>query len=169
MAWLDSVGWDPAAPAADEVDRSPTAEARQCLDHLLAHELPWRDPDASSATTGRITVAELLTDALARPHEEAPKALGGRGLKGDPERGLLVANSGATIEKVFTGSKWGKGAHRARLLELEGAAPTAGPQRFPVLGMTRCVALPWALLEVEPGLLKAAATMTRRRDERTAA
>ncbi len=169
LAWLDSVDWDPAAPAADEVDRSATAEARQCLDRLLSHEMPWRDPDANDPTTGRITVAELLTDALSHHQGGAPEALGRRGLKADPERGLLVANSGAAIEKVFTGSKWGQGAHRARLLELEGAAPASGPQRFPVLGMARCVAVPWALLEVDPALLRAAATMARLRDERPAA
>jgi putative DNA primase/helicase len=156
LAWLDTVGWDPAAPAADEVDRSATAEARQCLDHLLSHELPWRDPEASDPSTGRITVLELLSDALAHPHSEAPNALGRRGLKADPERGLLVANSGAAIEKVFAGSKWSQGGHRARLLELEGAA-LAGPQRFPVLGPIRCAVVPWQLLEVDPALVEATA------------
>lgn len=127
-AWLDSVDWDPAAPAADEVDRSPTAEARQCLDHLLSHELPWRDPDdRDRSTTGRITVRELLELALRSGAPDAPEALGRLGLKADPERGLLVVNSGAAIAPIFRGSKWSQGAHRARLLELERAAPAPSP------------------------------------------
>ncbi len=165
LAWLDTVGWDPSAPAADEVDRSATAEAQQCLDHLLSHELPWRDPEASDPSTGRITVLELLSDALSHPQSEAPKALGRRGLKADPERGLLVANSGARIEKVFTGSKWSQGGHRARLLELEGAAP-AGAHHLPVLGTTRCVVVPWQLLEVDPALLRAAEKVAHQRELR---
>ncbi|WP_411876616.1 hypothetical protein [Vulcanococcus limneticus] len=156
-----SAGFDPAAPAADEVDRSPAAEARQCLDHLLAHELPWRDPDNDRPSAGRITVGELLELSLRSGGGEAPKALGRCGLKADPELGLLVANSGAAIGKVFSGSKWSQGGHRARLLELEGAEPVKSPPRFPVLGTRRCIAVPWALLEVDPSQLAAAADTQR--------
>lgn len=148
LAWLDSVDWDPAAPAADEVDRSPLAEARQCLDHLLAHELPWRDPESNRPGTGRITVQELVELALRGGGSDAPVALGRLGMKADPERGLLVANSGAAIGRIFTGSKWSQGGHRARLLELEGAKPAPSPQRFPVLESVRCVCLPWELVGV---------------------
>ncbi len=161
LAWLDSVSWDPAAPAADEVDRSPAAEARQCLDHLLAHELPWRDPDNNRPGTGRKTAGELLELALGSGAGEAAEALGRRGLKADPERGLLVANSGAAIDKVFSGSKWSQGGHRPRLLDLEGAEPAPSPQRFPVLGSIRCVVVPWSLLPVDPSLLAAAASAQR--------
>ncbi|WP_411868735.1 hypothetical protein [Vulcanococcus limneticus] len=162
LEWaVDEKGWDPAAPAADEVDRSPTAEARQCLDHLLAHELSWRDPDNDRPSTGKITVRELLDLALRSGGGEAPKALGRCGLKADPERGLLVVNGGAAIGKLFSGSKWSQGGHRARLLELEGAEPVPSPQRFPALGSARCIAVPWDLLEVDPSQLKAAANAQR--------
>jgi putative DNA primase/helicase len=156
-AWLDSVGWDPAAPAADEVDRSPTAEARQCLDHLLSYELPWRDPDdRERSTTGRITARELVELALRCGAPEPPEALGRLGLKADPERGLLVVNGGAAIEPIFRGSKWSQGAHRARLLELEGAAAVPSPPRFPVLGPCRCLAVPWQHVCLDaPGRLAA--------------
>jgi putative DNA primase/helicase len=150
LAWLDSVGWNPAAPAADGVDRSADAEARQCLDHLLSHDLPWRDPDdRERSTTGRITVRELLELALRRGAPDAPEALGRLGLKADPERGVLVVNSGASIEPIFRGSKWSQGAHRARLLELAGAEPVASPPRFPVLGSRRCVSVPWDLVDLD--------------------
>lgn len=143
-AWLDLVGWNPAAPTADGVDRSPDAEARQCLDQLLGHELPWRDPDdRERSTTGRITVRELLELALRCSAPEPSEALGRLGLKADPERGLLVVNGGAAIEPIFRGSKWRQGAHRARLLELEGATAVPSPPRFPVLGPQRCVAVSW--------------------------
>lgn len=162
LEWaVDEKGWDPAAPAADEVDRSPTAEARQCLDHLLAHELSWRDPDNDRPSTGKITVRELLDLALRSGGGEAPKALGRCGLKADPERGLLVVNGGAAIGKLFSGSKWSQGGHRARLLELEGAEPVPSPQRFPALGSPRCIAVPWDLLEVDPSQLNAAANAQR--------
>ena len=148
--WLDSVGWDPAAPAADEMDRAPDAEARQCLDLLLSHELNWRVPDdLDRATTGRITVRELLELALRSGAPDAPEALGRLGLKADPERGLLVVNSGAAIAPIFRGSKWSQGAHRARLLELAGTEPAASPPRFPVLGTRRCVVVPWQQVELE--------------------
>ncbi|MCX5967601.1 MAG: hypothetical protein NTV57_08180 [Cyanobacteria bacterium] len=161
LAWLDSVGWDPAAPAADEVDRSPLAEARQCLDHLLAHELPWRDPESDRPGTGRITVQELVELALRGGGSDAPVALGRLGMKADPERGLLVANGGAAISRIFTGSKWSQGGHRARLLELEEAEPAPSPQRFAVLGPVRCVCLPWELVGVDRSPLKAAAEAQR--------
>jgi hypothetical protein len=132
------------------VDRSADAEARQCLDHLLSHDLPWRDPDdRERSTTGRITVRELLELALRRGAPDAPEALGRLGLKADPERGVLVVNSGASIEPIFRGSKWSQGAHRARLLELAGAEPVASPPRFPVLGSRRCVSVPWDLVDLD--------------------
>ncbi len=156
-----SAGFDPAAPAADEVDRSPAAEAQQCLDHLLAHEMPWRDPDSDRPSTGQITVGELLELALPRSAKTAREALGRRGLQADPELGLLVANSGAAIGKVFSGSKWSQGGHRARLLELEGTEAPEGTRHFPVLGSIRCVIVPWALLEVDQSVLEAEAKAQR--------
>ena len=161
VTWLEEVRWDPTAPAADEVDRSPMAKARQCLDHLLAHELPWREPDSDRPGTGRITVRELLELVLRGGATDAPEALGRLGLKADPERGVLVANGGAAIGRIFTGSKWSQGGHRARLLELEGAEPAPSPQRFPVLGAVRCVCLPWELVGVDLYSLRAAATAQR--------
>ena len=147
LEWLDAIGWNPDAPAADAVDRSAMAEARQCLDHLLSAELPWHDPDRDHASTGRITIRELLALALRNGSNAAPKALGQRGLKADPERGLVVANSGAAIEKLFAGTKWNSGGHRARLLELDGVEALPSPQRVAVHGTCRCICVPWALVE----------------------
>jgi hypothetical protein len=93
--------------------------------------------------------------ALGNPNGGAGDALGRLGLKADPERELLMANSGAVIERVDRGSTWSQGGHRARLLELKGATP-AGPQQLQLAGSVRCVMVPWDLLEPDPELLRAA-------------
>lgn len=67
-----------------------------------------------------------------------------------------MVNNGAAIAPIFRGSKWSQGAHRARLLELEGSTPLPSPPRFPTLGTCRCLAVPWQHVDLDaPGQLAA--------------
>jgi putative DNA primase/helicase len=133
LAWLDAVGWSGLDEDALEAT-SADAEAKACLDHLLAYTVHWKHSD-----TGSITVLELLTIAKANPGAtEAISALGRLGIKWDRERGLVVANSC----KVFTGSKWANGNHRDHLLSLDKAQAVPSAVWFPGMGSKKGVSLP---------------------------
>lgn len=143
LNWLDSIGWS-ANAALGEIgaeEQNATAESIQCLSHLLAHEEPWR----TDSGTGRISIRELIDLARspsgADEAEQSRKALGRRGIKAT-ETGVLIANNLAHMSTIYGSTKWCKGAHRPRLLDLPGAA-AAGPLRFPVIGMQRCTLIPW--------------------------
>jgi hypothetical protein len=155
-AWLQSVGWDYSHTNSDDSDRADGAEGRQCLDHLLAHELRWRvalNPESDGPSTDAITIRELVAmvreNARSEEGREAIKALGRKGIKVTPE-GLAVAHNAPGTAAIFRSSKWTNSAHRQRLLELPGVAATAGTVHFPTDTSRRAVLVPWALLG-DPG------------------
>jgi len=79
---------------------------------------------------------------------EAIKALGRLGVKLDPDRGLVVSNS----TRIFNGTRWANGAHRDRLLEVDGAQRVPAAVWFAGGGTHKAVAIPvkrLALTEAE--------------------
>lgn len=150
LAWLDSVGWDITHADTDDTDRKAGAEGRQCLEYLLAHEMPWHDPgdrESGRPGTGRLTVRELVALAHLSPRniegQEARTALGRKGIHATPE-GLAVARSSPATHAIFSNTKWIKGGHGSRLLEIEGTTRTSTVMRFPSGGVHRAVLVPWA-------------------------
>ncbi|MEI7666794.1 MAG: hypothetical protein WCI65_12180 [Synechococcaceae cyanobacterium ELA263] len=150
QTWLDSIGWEIGHADTDDSDRKAGAEGRQCLEHLLGHEVRWNDPgdrESGRPTTGSLTVRELVALAHLSPRsidgQEARTALGRKGIHATPE-GLAVAgcSSPGTIA-IFSPTKWMKGGHRSRLLEIEGTTRTNGTVRFPHGGSHRAVIVPW--------------------------
>jgi putative DNA primase/helicase len=148
-AWLDSVGWHLSHTDADEQDRRAGAEGRQCLDHLLSHETRWVHPadrEEDRPTTGSVALRELV--ALAKrsvkfiDKDEAEKELGRKGVRVTLE-GLAVANHAPGTAVIFGKTKWAGGAHRGRLLELDGAQRSSGPIHFACSGSRRAVLVPW--------------------------
>ncbi|WP_322775259.1 hypothetical protein [Synechococcus sp. CBW1107] len=156
-AWLEEAGWsfDP-----DDEELSPDAEGRQCLEHLLSHSVPWRD-NHQDVGTGRITVRRLL--ALAQGEERradtglvvhdkevveaARNELGRLGVRRS-DMGIEVSTSSTSIRReVYGGTRWANGAHKGRLLALQGAERLDHTVRFPNGGSTRAVRLPAALIE----------------------
>ena len=150
LAWLDSVGWDITHTNTDDTDRSAGAEGRQCLEYLLAHEMPWHDPgdrESGRPGTGRLTVRELVNLAHNSPRsiegQEARTALGRKGIHATDD-GLAVARSSPATHLIFAPTKWQKGGHASRLLEIEGTTRTSAVVRFPSGGVHRAVLVPWA-------------------------
>lgn len=149
LGWLDSISWSAIAALGDAGadGQDAAAESRQCLAHLLAHEEPWRLVNDERGT-GRISVRELI--GLARlpsgsnETAEARKALGRRGIRAS-DCGLEIANTPETLETIYGKTKWCKGAHRARLLDLPGAY-AAGSVRFQGLGSVKACKVPWEVL-----------------------
>lgn len=107
------------APARGTVD---PAEGARCLAHLLEHL-------AGVIEAARAGEAEALT------------AQGMRAL----DHGLFVANFAL---RVFEGTAWAGGAHRAALLSLPRAAPDDNPRRLGGV-CTRGIVLPWAHIDGE--------------------
>jgi putative DNA primase/helicase len=148
IAWLDSIGWSAAAALgqAGTEEQDATAESRQCLAHLLAHEEVWR----LDTGTGRLSVRELIdlasSSSGADEAEQARKALGRRGIKAT-DMGLLIANLPEALAPIYGSSKWRNGAHRARLRDLPGSDSPSNPQRFPVIDMQRCTRIPWTCID----------------------
>jgi putative DNA primase/helicase len=151
LAWLDSVGWDITHADTDDTDRKAGAEGRQCLEYLLAHELRWIDPgdrESGRPSTGSLTVRELVNIAHNSPRsidgQEARTALGRKGIHATVD-GLAVARSSSPgAVAIFSATKWMKGGHGSRLLEIEGTTRTNGTMRFPQGGSHRAVIVPWA-------------------------
>jgi hypothetical protein len=143
LTWLDSIGWNAAAALGDGPAQDATAEGQQCLEKLLSHEETWR----ADQGTGRLSVRELV-DLARKPGatddaEAARKALGRRGIKAT-DVGLVIATKPEPLAPIFGNTKWSKGGHRARLLDLPGAYPSAvGAVRFPALGTSRACTVPW--------------------------
>jgi hypothetical protein len=75
---------------------------------------------------------------------EARKALGRRGIRAS-DCGLEIANTPETLAAIYGKTKWCKGAHRARLLDLPGAY-AAGSVRFQGLGSVKACKVPWEVL-----------------------
>jgi putative DNA primase/helicase len=147
LAWLDSIGWNAAAGLGDAgaEEQDAAAEGRQCLNHLLTHEEPWR---SDSSGTGRLSVRELI-DLARSPSgddeaEQARKALIRRGIKAT-DSGLTIANTAEALAPIFGSTKWRKGAHRDRLLDLPGAF-AAGTFRFSTYWVARACTIPWEVL-----------------------
>ena len=152
QSWMDSVGWEFDHINTDHTDRKAGAEGRQCLEHLLAHEMPWHDPgdrESGRPGTGRLTVRELVNLAHNSPRsiegQEARTALGRKGIYATDD-GLAVARSSPATHAIFSTTKWMKGGHAFRLLEIEGTTRTSGDEgvRFPSGGIHRGVVVPWA-------------------------
>jgi len=150
QSWLDSVGWDITHTNTDDTDRKAGAEGRQCLEHLLAHEVRWKpayDPAASRPSTGSLTVRELVNLAHNSPGsiegQEARTALGRKGICAKDD-GLAVARSAPGTKTIYSATKWAKGGHGERLRELEGAMRSSGTMSFPQGGSHRAVVVPWA-------------------------
>lgn len=150
QSWLDSVGWQIGHANTDDSDRSAGAEGRQCLEYLLAHEVRWQpayDPDAGRPSTGSLTVRELVNLAHNSPRsidgQEARTALGRKGIHATDD-GLAVARSSPATHAIFNPTKWMKGGHASRLLEIEGTTRTSATVRFPSGGVHRAVLVPWA-------------------------
>jgi hypothetical protein len=143
LAWLDSVGWTGIDAETQEAIASD-AEGRACLEHLLGHSVPWK-----GSQTGSVDVRELLAIVKRSPRsEDAVKALGRLGVKLDRERGLVVSNG----TRIFSGSRWANGAHRDRLLEVDGAQRVPAAVWFAGGGAHKAVAIPvtrLALTETE--------------------
>jgi hypothetical protein len=155
LTWLDSVDWSFSDTATADTDRTAGAEGRQCLEYLLANEMPWIDrDDRDGPSTGTITVRELVElarNSLAAPRKgkAAHEALGRKGIRTTDE-GLAVARSAPAIQGVFDSTKWKQGGHADRLLEIDGTTRTNGTMRFPQGGSHRAVVVPWAAVVV-PG------------------
>jgi hypothetical protein len=150
LDWLDSVGWEIGHADTDDTDRKAGAEGRQCLEYLLAHEIRWQpayDPDAGRPSTGSLTVRELVALAHLSPRsidgQEARTALGRKGIHAIDD-GLAVARSSPATHAIFSATKWMKGGHGSRLLEIDGTTRTNGTMRFPSGGSHRAVIVPWA-------------------------
>ena len=114
--------------------------------------MPWHDPgdrESGRPGTGRLTVRELVNLAYNSPRsiegQEARTALGRKGIQATPE-GLAVARSSPATHAIFSTTKWMKGGHASRLLEIEGTTRTSGDGgvRFPSGGIHRGVVVPWA-------------------------
>jgi hypothetical protein len=75
--------------------------------------------------------------------DEAEKELGRKGIRVMLE-GLAVANHAPGTAVIFSKTKWANGAHKARLLELDGATRSSGPIHFACSGSRRAVLVPWA-------------------------
>jgi hypothetical protein len=149
QSWLDSIGWEIGHADTDDTDRKAGAEGRQCLEYLLAHEVRWQpayDPDAGRPSTGSLTVRELVNLAHNSPRsadgQEARTALGRKGIHAT-EDGLAVARSAPATQGVFSTTKWMKGGHASRLLEIEGTTRASAALRFPSGGVHRAVLVPW--------------------------
>ena len=77
--------------------------------------------------------------------QEARTALGRKGIYATDD-GLAVARSSPATHAIFSTTKWMKGGHAFRLLEIEGTTRTSGDGgvRFPSGGIHRGVVVPWA-------------------------
>lgn len=144
LVWMDRIGWDAAAALGVDAapEQSAAAEGHQCLDTLLSHEEQWK----TDTGTGRITIRELLVLARslssADEAEQARIALGRRGIKAT-DHGLVIANSGETLNPIYGNTKWRKGGHVERLRDLPGA-DAAGSVHFKAVGTLRATTVPWA-------------------------
>lgn len=157
--WLKLIGW----PHETELifgENPADQESRQCLDHLLGHQVRWlerREQDDTTPTTGEITVLELLSiiHSFGEHSDEAIKALGRLGIKHHTdghEVSVLVANGGTGIDKIYGDTKWCNGAHKKRLLELEGKNRPVphGTTHFGGSPTQRAVRIPVELLDLTP-------------------
>jgi hypothetical protein len=139
--WLDSVGWAGLDEETKEAMASD-AEGRACLDHLLGHPVHWKESE-----TGSVDVRELLTIVrCSAGSDDAKKALGRLGLKFDIALGLVVSNG----TRIFSGTKWANGAHRDRLLEIEGSDRVSAAVWFAGGGAHRAVFVPVKDLALTP-------------------
>jgi len=143
-AWLDAQQWA-WEPDAEGGNAPGLSEGRDCLQHLLS----FRPPGAEHKTVGQLVLKIRNLGKQASRNEV--EILGTHGLKAEADQGLYVLNSGPAIEKVFRGSKWRDGGHRARLMELPQVIRCPNPERFSVIGSKRCVLVPWETTGLDGG------------------
>lgn len=152
LQWLQEQGW--TYQSEDEAGATPAQqEARDCLEHLLHHRT---DNQLVGHLVAQVKAVVLLG---VQPLAESVQALGEVGVKVSAE-GLLVANSGTAIERVYARSPWLEGAHRPQLRELPGAHPLGKATRFlSWVSPQRAVIIPWSACgygeeapKKEPGL-----------------
>jgi hypothetical protein len=55
----------------------------------------------------------------------------------------LATGPASQLPRVYGDTQWAKGAHKERLLDLEGADKHDAPVRFPVIGLSRCLTVPF--------------------------
>lgn len=136
LQWLQEQGWTYQSEC--EAGTTPAQqEARDCLEHLLHHRL---DKQLVGHLVEHVRAA---IEKGEKPDAELMQTLGEVGVKPSPE-GLLVANSGTAIERVYARSPWPEGAHRPQLLELPGAHPFGKPTRFlKWVQPQRALLIPW--------------------------
>jgi hypothetical protein len=143
ITWLASVGWTGIDEETQEAIATD-AEGLACLDHLLGHSVSWK-----CSQTGAVDVRELLAIVKGSPEPaDAVKALGRLGVKLDRKHGLVVSNK----TRIFCGTRWAKGAHRDRLLEITGSDRVSTAVWFTGGGSHKAVAIPvecLALTETE--------------------
>jgi len=136
LQWLQEQGW--TYQSEGEAGTTPAQqEARDCLEYLLHHRT---DNQLVGHLVAQVKAAVLRS---VHPLAESVQALGEVGVKVSAE-GLLVANSGTAIERVYARSPWLEGAHRSQLRELPGAGPLGTATRFlKWVHPQRAVLIPW--------------------------
>jgi hypothetical protein len=133
LDWLDCVGWVGLDEETVEAIASD-AEGLACLNHLLGYSVPW-----NTSATRSVDVRELAAIVKGQPAVDgAVKALGRLGVKFAPERGLVVSNA----TRIFSGTRWANGAHRDRLLEVDGAERVPAAVWFSGGGSNKAIAIP---------------------------
>jgi len=116
-----------------------------------------REEGDTKPVTGSITIHELLCivhfNSPQDEAQEAVRALGRLGIKhhsDGKETFVLVANSGAAIDKVYGTTKWRDGAHVKRLKEIQSPhrPETHGSAWFRGVGKNRALRIPTKLLDL---------------------
>lgn len=146
--WLSSIGW-PHQHDLIGGEHPADQESRQCLDHILSFDVRW--------SGGTSTIHELLAIVHfnRQPEQayEAEHALGRLGIKHHSdgnESFVLIANSGAAVDKVFAKTKWRNGAHVKRLKEINSPHKPVphGSAWFREVGTHRALRIPTQLLDL---------------------
>lgn len=100
------------------------ADGRECLDVLMRS--PAFDRDMGQDLRGYLHIVLSLED------EGAAAALASHGIRCvfDGEQGILVANAGETLDRVYAGTRWAVMRWRYGLRAVPGARPHQTAQRF---------------------------------------
>lgn len=156
--WMAQRGW-----AIDEEAQevaAPEHESLQCLEFLLAHV-----PDKQEGRSVRELLKEqkaLASSAFTRDDpvgggssKSGKLVLGRLGLRYVAEGDVLAMATGpaSLMPRVYGDTQWAKGAHKQRLLDLEGAEKLKTVVRFPVIGVSMALTIPfsWVSREQEEG------------------
>ena len=156
LAFLDQVGW--SAQSIFDGDNNNLLKrdggGMACLEHLLAHELPWKLDEA----TGRTSVRELI--ALTRKkgahadvgQEQAAKGavtalarLGMRADRSDP--GLFVSGEAVLLKPILGNTQWREGEHTDTLRSIPNSI--VDRKRLHGAGNPRGTTIPWNLINAD--------------------